>query len=126
MKPTIRNMNVQVTGKNQKTTSGEVYLQEWDKSARMKRALKVGLGSIVLAGFAVFIPIVHFILVPALLLGGPIAAYYIYRLEQMVKGGKSTCPECGKPFEIAQGLAKWPLSDICGSCRSPVTINLLA
>jgi len=104
-------------------SSGEVYIQEYDEKARLKRALQMlGLcwGGAILA---VFLPIVHFVLVPGLFLGGIFLAVYMHGIHSLVLGGKGICPSCGQDLPIAKGLDEWPLEDVCTACRSGVKIE---
>ena len=104
-------------------TSGSVRLRVWQKRERTLRGLK-SLGICWgLAVAAVFLPLLHFVLVPLLLLAGPAAFFWIAGQEQVVLGGSGGCPDCGKTFEIVRSPARWPLSDSCNHCRSQVTIE---
>jgi len=102
---------------------GEVFIQEYDEKARLKRALKM-LG-LCWAGAlaAVFLPIVHFVLVPGLFLGGVFLAVYMHGIHSLVLGGEGVCPNCEKILPIAKGLDQWPLEDVCTACRSGVKIE---
>lgn len=107
----------------EKHTSGEVTLQEWDSSDRMKRALKMFGMLWGAAVVSVLIPLAHFVLVPGFLIAGPIVAYFVYQNEKMILGGQGTCPNCGKPFTIAKGKVRWPMNDLCSECQSPAKIS---
>jgi len=45
---------------------------------------------------AVFIPVVHLVLVPGLLLAGPVGAVLVYRRQSRFEPFSSTCPVCGQ------------------------------
>jgi len=72
---------------------------------------------------AIFIPLLHFVLVPLLIIAGPFAFYWVAGQEQIILGGKGECPECQREFEIARSPVKWPLSDLCNHCRSQLNIE---
>lgn len=73
---------------------------------------------------AVLIPILHFFLVPALLIAGPALAYYAYYQERRLAGGEAICPDCSATLKIEKGSAKWPCDEMCTSCRTMLKIDL--
>jgi hypothetical protein len=120
----IYSQPIALTGTHGNKTAGEVTIQEWDPKGRTKRALKT-LGIFWgLAIAAVFLPLVHFVLVPLLVLTGPFVAAFVYTRETMIISGTGTCPNCQKPFAITKNPLKWPLNDVCGECHNSVEINL--
>jgi len=102
---------------------GEVYLENWNQKQRTRRALKALGIAWGLAVIGVLIPLVHLILVPSLLIAGPIAAYIVYQNESSVLGGISQCRQCLAPFEIVKSANHWPLKDVCSKCFANVTIE---
>ena len=126
MSNSTQTLQVRVLGQNDKQTLGEVTFQTWDQKTRLKRAgksLMTGLGFTIVA---VFIPGVHFILVPLLFLGSPIFSYFVYHQESAILGGSSLCPGCSKEFKIVKSKDIWPLKDICAFCQENVTIEKVA
>src|SRR5689334_19748665 len=107
---------VRVSSSAGKETPGEVRVQHWTHQERMKRAIKVFFLCWGLAAVAVLIPLLHFILVPSLVIAGPISAYMTLQQESVVLGGESRCPECGADLVIVRAPEKWPLSDLCAKC----------
>ena len=120
---TTESIQVRVQAKNDRNTLGLVTFQTWDQNTRLKRAFKSLGMALGLTVVAVFIPGVHFILVPTLLLGGPIFSYMVYTQESAILGGASTCPACGKDFKIVKSKNQWPLKDVCAFCQENVTIE---
>jgi hypothetical protein len=115
---------VELVSLDGKKASGEVTTEHWETKERSKRAFKI-LGILWgIALFSVIIPGLHFILVPSFLLAGPITAFFTYQQSDAVLGGKGTCPDCGKPFEVARMKIKWPLDDVCANCHAGVKIYL--
>src|SRR5690349_21813294 len=90
-----RALAVTVTADSGKTSPGTVRIREWSKRDRSRRALKFWGGAWILALALVPIPIVHFVLVPALIIAGPIGAWVISTQGASILGGESVCPECG-------------------------------
>lgn len=64
---------------------------------------------------AIFIPLLHFILVPALLLAGPVAAYFGARPTVVLTSPQLTCPKCAELTHSA-GATGWPARLICEHC----------
>jgi hypothetical protein len=123
-----RATSVRVTTAGDKHGDGEVYVQSWDAPARTKRALKWLAILWALAAFSAIFPLVHFVLVPGLLVAGPIAAFLILQQESVVLGGHGKCPACGAPLEIVRGnyfkpMDRWPLNDTCANCREDVLVE---
>lgn len=107
-------------------SEGTVHVQKWNSRERLIRALKTLGACWALAMISVLIPLAHFILVPAFLLAGPIAAFAVYQRESMIMGGKGTCPNCDAPFTVAKGKVRWPFQDLCSQCQSQVMLEPLA
>jgi hypothetical protein len=103
---------------------GSLRLRIWSPQEKRHRAIRVWCILWGLMIGAVFIPLVHFFLVPALLVGGPVAAWFMSRVPNEVTGGEARCPACGAGFQFARSaLRKWPLRDVCGSCHAEVAVS---
>lgn len=98
----------------------------WDKSDRTRNSVRT-LGMGLLATFiAVFIPILHWFLVPALLVGSFIFSMEKFGETRRNEGGKGECPKCHQPF-TAQA-AKWgdKQTEICDHCHEDLELRLSA
>ena len=119
----VETLKVKIVDRNAKTTEGEVRRQAWDKKERTSRAIRTlgacWAGAIV----AIIFPIIHFVLVPGLFIGGIVAAFVISSKTSIVLGGEGFCPTCGKPLQIVRTADVWPLSDMCSECQMMVTIE---
>ncbi len=103
--------------KSEKSLDSELKIRSWDKRERTVRALKTwGILWAVMVP-AIFIPVLHFLLVPLLFFGGPLAAIYLYRQENQIQKGELPCPACNNPIQISSGPVSWPLHTRCGSCQ---------
>jgi len=94
----------------------EVTILSWTSRQRIVRALKLLLGLWALMVAAVFVPILHFILVPLLLVGGPVAAYLSYRQKEEIPATNLLCPGCKQIVQLAASNVLWPLHLRCGNC----------
>ncbi len=120
-----KSISVRLVSPRGKSSSGSVQVEAWERPERLKRAWK-NLGIIWgMAVVAVFIPGLHFILVPLFLAAGPAFAYFTFCQSDVVLGGEGTCPECGKPFKIERSAVKWPLKDLCSACQNSVDVELI-
>jgi len=107
-----------------KKSQGKVRLSQWDKKARTARGVRAWMmawgGMLV----AVFIPILHFILVPVLFLGGPLLFFVIAAEKQIILGGEGKCPDCLREIAIVRSPLRWPISDMCNHCQASLKISL--
>ncbi len=107
---------------NQKKTSGVVITRQYDEKERNRRILKYSGGCVVAAIVSVFIPLVHFVLVPGFFIAA-IAFAVINSRPANIERAKAKCPQCGSDFVISKGKPVFPIEDICASCRHKITIN---
>lgn len=114
---------VRVVGTDGKSIDGDVYVQTWDQRERILRSVKIGAGCFGFAVIAVFIPLLHFVLVPAFLIATPIVAYKAYLMQAVALGGMSRCPKCSAPMAIVRQKLEWPLKDVCAKCFENVKIE---
>ena len=114
---------VSIFGKPDKHSSGEVFIQQWTPQQRLLRALKAFFIWFFIALVSLFIPILHFILVPLFLLAAFVMGFIVYAHSSMVLGGTGSCPFCGAAMEILKKPNQWPLDDICDKCSRHVVIE---
>ena len=116
-------ISVRIKGLKGLVTEGTIQYRTWEDRERTLRALK-GLGlAWGAAAVAVFIPLLHFVLVPVLLIAGPILAVTLVGQKEIILGGNGICPDCKLAFHIARMAATWPASDICNHCHSRLKIE---
>jgi hypothetical protein len=72
---------------------------------------------------AVFLPVAHFVLVPGLLIAGPVLAVMQLRQRRRVVRIHGTCPRCGVTQDFAPGGALRPRRTVdCPHCRNDLTL----
>jgi 4-hydroxybenzoate polyprenyltransferase len=114
---------VTITDARGKRSSGKLKVARWDKSFRTRRALKI-LGLFWgLALCSVVLPLVHFVLVPGLLLAGPFVAAFFYGQEGAILGGEGDCPSCGARFTVAKRGVQAEFKQVCSSCRDELRLE---
>jgi hypothetical protein len=116
-------VTIRGAGDEQPPSPGQVRIEEWTKPERTRRALKLGAACWGLALFSVILPLVHFVLVPLLLLAGPIVVIHILGVESVILEGEGACPHCRAPFTIARRSLAFPFHDHCTACGRGVTVE---
>lgn len=107
---------------NQKKTKGVVILREYDEKEKKHRILKYGGGCFAAAILSIFIPLLHFILVPGFLIAA-VTMVIINSRPANIESAKAKCPECGVDFVISKGKPVFPMDDVCASCHHKIIIN---
>ncbi len=105
-------------------TNAKVTKVEWDKPERTKNALRI-FGALIAATFlSVFIPILHFFLVPVLLITSFVMA--IDKMGENLKneGGLGECPKCHQEFNVQP--SKWGIriTNNCDHCHEDLEMQL--
>jgi hypothetical protein len=109
-----------IAGKEQPDT---IELIHWTPPQRTMRALKA-LGLFWgLAILAVFLPVIHFVLVPAFLILGPIFAINTYKQDASIVAKDLSCPECKAILKVSSQKMKWPLLLTCGDCKTRIYLH---
>lgn len=98
------------------------------RRARRERITRAALGWAAcwgLAILAVFIPLLHFILVPLLLLAGPLVGRSRWLEKATVLGARGVCPGCGQPqsLELRQP-ARESIPLRCPGCGRPLSLRI--
>ena len=114
---------LRLTGYHGAPTAARLLVVTFDASQRMRRAVQA------LAGFwgamvvSVFIPIAHFVLVPAFFGIGIWQFVRRLRCHQVVRGAHGTCPDCGteQDFELSSG-PRVPQAVQCRACHRGLTL----
>lgn len=90
-----------------------------------KRALQTWIYCWGAAIGAVFLPLLHFVLVPTLIVAGPVVFLIMSRSRTRMLGGRGTCPGCHAEFMIGAGQTQNRFYDLCTVCRREVTVEIL-
>ena len=105
-------------------TTGSISQVNYDKVDRSKNALKtLGIG-LTLAFVCIFIPILHFFLVPTLFIGAFVMALEKTREDKRNEGGAGECPKCHSTFSIQKSKWSERLVDVCGSCHDDLEMHV--
>jgi predicted amidophosphoribosyltransferase len=78
-----------------------------------------------LAVVAVFVPLLHFILVPALVLAGPLVARSRWLERASVLRARGACPGCGAALDLPlRQPAREEVTFRCSACGRPLALRL--
>ena len=115
------NSEVEVISRDGSIETGHLILSERPHSERLKKALKSFGIFAVAAVFSAFIPILHFILVPALTIGAFFMGFNSYFDNQEIEAGEMICSKC-KTVQLVEARAEiYPLIYECDKCGSRLT-----
>jgi predicted RNA-binding Zn-ribbon protein involved in translation (DUF1610 family) len=107
--------------------SAMVSVIEHARVDRMRRAARAWAGCWGAAVVAVFLPVLHFVLVPSLLVGGPLYAMVMMRERVTVLGADGACPACGaEQHPRMKTGASDRMEFRCESCRRALALKLPA
>jgi hypothetical protein len=112
-----------IKGANGGSAEGTLHIRKYSRRDRVMRGLRM-LGVLwLLAVLAILIPLAHFILVPALLLAGPIVGFRRYRDTEHNEQVTGDCPVCGKPMNIELDSSdRLPLWTYCPPSGDPIRV----
>ena len=121
----IATTNVLFQDNNANSRPGSVQTTMYETSDRLKRAIIRLLSLWLAATISVFIPLAHFVLVPAFLIAGIVMAVLAYRTDRALNNAQGACPVCQEeatiPLEANDQLPKWTY---CPKCNAPLQILL--
>jgi hypothetical protein len=102
-----------------------VLARHRDRAARTTRAVQALAGCWVLAVAAVFLPLLHFVLVPGLLVLGPALAWRRLHEAETLVLAEGACPACGAPQRFALG-SPWRARTLlrCEACGRAIELLL--
>ncbi len=124
--PALANQTVSVTAScnDDRQCYGHIELQNLNSKTRALRATKT-LGLFWLIALAsILIPMIHFVSVPAFLIAGIALGIRAYQVQQLLLSGAVSCPSCGTILSPEPQALRWPVKEICPSCRHIVTVSL--
>ena len=104
-------------------TEGFAIRRDLSQGERVKRASKaLGICWFV-AWVCVFVPLLHFFLVPLFLIIGLVLGIFVWMAKAEVLGGEVTCPNCAKVNQLPRDSENWPAQRRCDGCSFILTIN---
>jgi hypothetical protein len=96
----------------------------WDKADRTRNALRT-LGMWLIATFAaVFIPLLHWVLVPGLFIAAFVLGMDKFGETVRNEGGKGECPKCHQTFSVQASKWREKQTENCEACHDDLEIEL--
>ena len=89
----------------------------------MKRAVRIFAIFFGVACLTIFIPVLHFILPPLMLICGGVLAVNEYGATGEVERGEITCPNCKRVMSLPRESEEWPFTKRCDGCSFTLTID---
>jgi len=105
-------------------TEAKLIKVEYDKPERTKNALRI-FGLLIAATFvSIFIPILHFILVPALFV-----CSFVFAIDKMgekirSEGGTGECTACHQEFKVQAGKWSEKFTNNCNLCGADLELKI--
>ena len=101
---------------------GMLKVVEWTARERFKNSVKTFGTFFALTCFAVIMPVIHYILVPVLMITTFVMALEKYSQLRFIEGGTGSCPKCGESIELEKSKYKERLTDSCAKCHEDVEV----
>src|SRR4051812_26082592 len=86
-----------------RSSGGAMTVRDLTTGERLGRALRAMAVCWVLAVCSILVPLLHWVLVPGLLLGSFGIAYAVFQRVRIVAGGGGPCPMCSSPVALRIG-----------------------
>lgn len=110
-----------ITNSDGARVAATLQVRRFDTRDRLLRALRTLALMWLFALITVAIPIAHFVLVPALLLAGPVMAWMRYRITEQNESIAGVCPTCSASFTKELDAAdRLPLWTYCPPADDPI------
>jgi len=117
-------IKIQVETISGSPTSGEIVTTKLSKNQRMNTALKK-LGIFWgIAIFSVFLPVLHFFLVPLFLILGVVFGMKSYNVDSFLESGNGSCPHCKEGINFKSNDLVWPILVKCHKCSRDLNISM--
>lgn len=102
----------------------EVEIDAWSMRKRSGKALFTLVICWLLAALAIFIPVAHFLLVPAFFMAGFVGALLSGRREGIVVGSNAKCPQCATALNLEAAPSSLAIYRACHGCNQQIFVEL--
>ncbi len=107
-----------------RSSEGQVIRRDFSGSERILRALKVGGILFGAAVLTVFVPVLHFVLVPLFLILSLVFGITTWLAKGEVISGEVNCPSCGAKNVLRKAPESWPKQERCSGCSLLLQFDL--
>ncbi len=116
-------LKAQVKARSGESAEFSVRVIQWTPKERTQRAVKIVAIGLSLSFIFIFLPIVHFVLLPLALILTPIIAWYTYRQVEEIPAQNLGCPHCGASAQMPSQTQFTKQEVLCDSCRTVLEIT---
>jgi hypothetical protein len=109
---------------DQQSSQGFVERRELQLPERLRRMFKVAGLLLIAAVIAVFVPLLHFVLVPILLICAIVFGVATWMGRAEIRRGEYTCPLCNKLNTLSRESDNFPRSTRCQHCYGTLHLSL--
>ncbi len=106
----------------EKLSLGGVTVRSLSRAERIQRGAKVTGIAWGVAILCVFIPILHFVLVPSFLIGGLVLGVMNSMERGQIVSSHLGCPNCSAEVPLVNESVSWPKQIRCSSCSVTLAI----
>ena len=110
--------------KNGTLTDAKMHLTSFSEHEQKVRSIKSLLGLWGIGAICILIPVAHFILVPAFLVGGVVVASRRWKTAEEGLDAEGVCPACSNNIQIPlEKNAELPQWHDCPQCGDPLELR---
>lgn len=113
---------IQATSNSDRIEYGTAEIHSFSPQAVLAKSLKMLALFWGIALLSVFLPVVHFVLVPLFFILGMVFAFRARKLRFEIVSGEVLCPNCKAQVTIKNASCAVDHKDICQSCASVIKI----
>lgn len=113
---TLQPVDLNIMDSQRTPVRAELAVDPIAAGKRLGRGLLRLLACWALAVACIFVPLLHFVLVPGLVLLGPVLAWRASVATVSVSSTEITCPRCSTLTPVEPGTTGWPARLWCASC----------
>lgn len=118
----MRKHKAVITNNQGQTEKIEVEIIHLSARARFVKSLQLFFGFLFLATVSIFIPVMHFVLVPVLVLTAIIVPILNLNKDRAITAQKIPCPKCRAGIAFKPKAFTSEVKNFCTSCHSQVKI----
>lgn len=101
----------------------ELTIVEIGLAKRLARSFGLLILLLIITAVTALIPILHFVIVPVMLILTFIVIASSLRKSKIIESGVGACPYCKAPFRVFTRRLRLPFSDVCETCHRQVIVT---
>jgi len=122
----LKNLSISIRSNSNAESSGTITVDWYSAQRRILYVFLLAIGGLTLTAAVVFIPLLHFILVPLCVLGTVLVTVLAAKkLKAVILNGDGKCPCCNKTIRIGWRLFSEKFDQRCFGCQRTVVVHVL-